>query len=280
MFLKFRIDKNIYWKATMSIPAIDLFNEGKLQEAIDVSIQRVREKPGDIETRNLLSQFFCFQGDWARADKQLETIAKQDTESMVAVSILRQLIRAENARKQFFLEGRVPEIVSDPTEVIRQHLRAAVAFREQDWPTANEAITLAKEIHQSVSGTNQGQPFDDLFDLDDLLGPVLEVLTTNGKYYWVPIENIRSLQFRPPKLPRDLLWRSAAIEVTQGPQGEVFLPAIYYGSHLAKNDAVRIGQQTEWSDDEGRPVRGLGGKMIVVGEQAVSLMELEQLEFN
>ena len=40
-----------------------------------------------------------------------------------------------------------------------------------------------------------------------------EVLTTTGKYYWIPTERVATVEFHPPKRPRDLLWRRATMSV-------------------------------------------------------------------
>ena len=52
-----------------------------------------------------------------------------------------------------------------------------------------------------MAGTCDGRPFEDSRDLDDLTSCVLEVLTSDGSYYWVPIADVESIEFRPPARP-------------------------------------------------------------------------------
>ncbi len=46
----------------------------------------------------------------------------------------------------------------------------------------------------------------------DVLGPVIEVFTATGAYYWVDASQIVSLEFSPVEHLTDMLWRAASIE--------------------------------------------------------------------
>src|SRR5205823_4756942 len=76
----------------------------------------------------------------------------------------------------------------------------------------------------AVSGTLNGKAFADLRDLDELFGTVLEVLA-NGRYFWVPLEQVATVAAKAPQVPRDLLWLPARLDLFDGATGEVFLPA-------------------------------------------------------
>ena len=39
-------------------------------------------------------------------------------------------------------------------------------------------------------------------------------------------------------------------------------------------DALRLGRETDWRQAEGGPVRGVGQRMFIVGEDAVAMMDL------
>lgn len=79
--------------------------------------------------------------------------------------------------------------------------------------------------------------------------------------------------------PRDLLWRRASMTVADGPDGEVYLPAIYAADD-ATTDALRLGHETDWRETEGGPVRGVGQRLLIVGEDAVAMMELGSFRFD
>ena len=50
-------------------------------------------------------------------------------------------------------------------------------------------------------------------DADDLLASCFEVITTTGKYFWIPPERVLLMEFHPAKRPRDLFWRRATMMV-------------------------------------------------------------------
>jgi hypothetical protein len=125
----------------------------------------------------------------------------------------------------------------------------------------------------------QPRPFDDLRDADDLLAGSFEVLTTTGKYFWIPAERVEALEFHPPKRPRDLLWRRASMSVASGPDGEVYLPAIYAADE-PMTDVLRLGRETDWRQAPDGPVRGVGQRLFIIGEDAVPMMDLGNLRFG
>src|SRR5262249_5809527 len=156
----------------------------------------------------------------------------------------RQLLRAEQARQQFYTEGRLPEFLGEPTPVLKLHLQASIQIRDGQPQEANRLLQQAEEQRPRPAGGCNGQPFADVRDLDDLTAAFFEVYTSNGKYYWVPVEQVELVEFRKPARPRDLLWRRAHMIVRGGPDGEVFLPALYAGTSREADDKLRLGRAT------------------------------------
>jgi len=258
----------------------ELFQAGQLTDAIDAAVADVKKHPTDTSRRGLFCELLCFAGQWERADKQLDTISMQEPEAVVGLSVLRQLIRGEVARQQFYEEGRVPEFIGEPSPVLRLHLEASIALREGNAGEAADLLGQAEEQRARAGGTCDEQPFDDFRDLDDLTAPCFEVYTGTGKYYWIPLEQTDLIEFHAPERPHDLLWRRAHIVVNDGPDGEVFLPTLYPGTFHSDDDGLRLGRGTKWTDQEGEPIRGCGLRMFLVGEEAKTIMELEQIQFG
>jgi len=75
------------------------------------------------------------------------------------------------------------------------------------------------------------------------------------------------------------LWRRASMTVADGPDGEVYLPAIYAADDVT-TDALRLGRETDWRETEGGPVRGVGQRLFIVGEDALPMMELGNFRFD
>ncbi len=128
-------------------------------------------------------------------------------------------------------------------------------------------------------GKIDGVAFDDFRDVDDVFAPMIEVHTAGGEYMWVPTERLRMLSFDAPKRPRDLFWRRATIEMKDGQEGVVYIPMIYPWTPKDAPNPVRLGRATEWQE-EGGLVRGLGMRDFLVGEEAKTLAELEEISFD
>ncbi len=131
-------------------------------------------------------------------------------------------------------------------------------------------------LHQNDDRT----AFDDFRDVDDLCAGFFEVLTTTGKYFWIPTERVASIAFHPPRRPRDLAWRRATISVTAGPDGEVYVPVIYDSLQSDIADDYRLGHATDWTGEESGPVRGIGQRVFLAGDDAHGIMELGELRFD
>ncbi len=259
--------------------AASLFRAGKLDDAVAAAQAALRKAPTDINARVLLGELLAFTGNLERADVVLDAASAIDPSTALVVAEFRQLIRADIARRQLFRDGRVPEFLADPTETQRLQLAALVAMRAGDLAEAVRQTEAAEAARPRAPGRHGDATFDDLRDADDLLAGTFEVLTTTGKYYWIPTERVETLEFHAPKRPRDLLWRRASMSVAQGPDGEVYLPAIYAADD-ATTDALRLGRETDWRESEGGPVRGVGQRLVIVGEDAVPMMELGNFRFD
>src|SRR5262249_41293992 len=135
-------------------------------------------------------------------------------------------------------------------------------------------------LRPTVTGTCDGAAFDDFRDLDDPTAPVLEVLTAQGNYYWIPIETVELLEFHAPERPRDLYWRAAHMIVKDGPDGVVYLPAVCQGPHAAARDPLKRGGETDCRGGEAEPYRGLGQREFLVGQDAKPVMSVTKVEFN
>jgi type VI secretion system protein ImpE len=139
------------------------------------------------------------------------------------------------------------------------------------------ALAEAEENRPAVTGTlDDGTAFEDLRDLDDLTANVLEVIAASGSYYWIGFDQVVSLDFHAPERPRDLIWRRASIEVADGPEGEVFIPALYMPppGEVPRTDH-RLGRVTEWvGDEESGPILGVGQRCWLVGDTDRPLMDL------
>jgi type VI secretion system protein ImpE len=258
----------------------ELYEAGQLREAIAAGTEEVRQHPADAGRRGFLCELLCFAGDYERADRQLDALGHQNPEAMTTISLLRHLIRAEQARQQFYTEGRLPEFLAPAPPWLRLHLEASIHLREKNIAEAMRLLTDAEAQRPKLSGVCDEQPFDDFRDFDDLSAGHFEVLTSNGKYYWIPMDRVEIVEFRPWRRPHDLLWRRAHMIVRDGPDGEVFLPTLYAGASAETDDRLRLGRMTEWRGAEDEPIRGVGQRTFRVGDEERPILELQTLSIN
>lgn len=254
-----------------------LFREGRLAESIEATTAAVKQSPSDTGARFLLAELLLFEGHFERAEAVLDATQSVDPNATLMVAEFRQLLRAALARRQLASDGRVPEFLEGPTESQRYLLRALMEWRSGNQLAAVEAVNAAEAVRPTSFGTEDGAAFADFRDADDFVGGNFEVLTTTGKYFWIPIERVSSMEFHALKRPRDLFWRRCSMTVRGGPEGDVYLPALYE-TDFACSDNLRLGRATEWIGPT--PVRGSGQRVFLTGEEGTPMHELGTIEFG
>ena len=181
--------------------------------------------------RLLLCDLLCLDNQLERADRQLDVAGSagfrigSPGSACTDSSFGRRSPGGTSSNRAV-----LPEFMSEVTDVLKLHLRASIALREGD-ARARQATCCARRSSsvRPFAGECDGEPFEDLRDLDDLTAPFLEVLTSTGKYYWVGWERIEQLEFKPPQYLRDLLWRQAEMVIRGGPDALVYVPVLYFG---------------------------------------------------
>lgn len=259
-----------------------LFRAGRLDDAIAAANATVRRSPAVAGQRVLLAELLLFAGRFERADTVLAAAEVVDPALGLVISEFRHLLRAETARQQCWLEGRVPEFLGESTASLTASLTALAALRHGSEPEAVQAAAEAEATRPRIAGHHAGAAFDDLRDADDLHAGLLEVLTVTGRCFWVPTERVDEAVFHPPQRARDLFWRRCSMSIRGGPDGDVYLPAIYppiAGSDAAvMPDTLRLGRSTDWTGDA--VVRGQGQRLFLLGEAAVPIQDLSSLSFS
>lgn len=258
--------------------ATDHYRAGRLQEAIEAQVQQVKAHPADQRLRLFLFELLAFAGDWERARRQIDAVQHHDVDLDVATQTYRGLLDGESARRQLFADGTGPRFLTEPPAHIRTRLEAVAALRADQPAQARQLLEQADAAAPAPTGTLNGKPFTLLRDCDDVFGPVFEVLA-HGGYFWVPLEQVESLQVRPPRFPRDLLWLPARLEAV-GSAGDVFLPVLYPGSALAVDNAIRLGRSTDWQTAADGPVRGLGMRTFLVDDDVLPLPEWREFRLG
>ena len=259
--------------------AHELYHAGRLAEAIDAAIADIKKSPTDTGVRAFFCELLCFAGELERADRQLDLLSTQLPESAMQVALFRQLVRADQARHDFFNSGRLPEFIGDPTEAQALCLQASIEIREGNAAAAAELLQAAEEARVAVAGKCGDVEFDDFRDLDDLSCATLEVLTSTGKYFWIAPEKVESIDPLPVESPRDLLWRPVSMSVAGGPDGNVYLPVIYAAAENPEDESLRLGRATDWKGGDSEPTLGQGQRTFLVGNEDRPVLSLDSITF-
>jgi len=234
--------------------AQQLFQAGRLKEAVQALSAEVRDHPSDTRRRTFLFELLCFAGEYDRAEKQLDVLAEAGPKSEMGALLYRSALHAERARQEL--------------------------FQKKEYPKPAGGATSAGE---SIPGTLNGKPFQTITDADPRIGPRLEVFAA-GNYLWLNYEHLALIQIHPPRQLRDLLWTPAVVRV--GPAlkntelGEILLPVLSPFAWQHADDAVRLGRMTVWEEDESGEAAPAGQKMLLVDDEEFPLLEVRQLEFH
>ena len=259
--------------------AKELFDAGKLSDAIAAATAEVKANPTDTKRRTFLFELLCFTGDWDRAEKQIDVIGQQSVESALAVTVYRALIKAERERAKLYRDGAAPHFLSEPPEYVDLHVEALQKLRAGDTAGARAVLDRAEEQRPALPGSWNDAPFEDFRDFNDWTAPALELIVKD-KYTWLALEGIQEIEIDPPKTLRDLIWIPARIKAADGTTGEVYLPTMYYGSSQHSDDQVRLGRMTEWKPLSDDLTQGMGLRLFLVGDGEQSLLDTRRIEFS
>lgn len=264
--------------------AHECLQSGHLAEAITAATAAVKAAPKSLEDRWLLAELLILAGQFDRADAQFDTMLTLEPRVAVAAAPIRQLLRAESARRQFFDEGRVPELLDGAGQQVRDRLEAFVLLRAGQPAEAGQVAARAEIARPARGGTvtiaGVERAFTDIRDLDDVTAAVFEVLTQTGKYYWIEMAQIGSVEFEPPARPLDLVWRKARLVVPDVFDATVHMPAVY-GTLTNADDTSRLGRRTAWIGGEGDAVVGVGQRCFVLdGDDEIDMLAVESLRFT
>ena len=251
---------------------------GQLSAAIEQLNQEVRSHPTDLQRRTFLFELLCFAGDYQRAERQLDVLARQGPTADIGAQVYRNILTAEQARHRLFSDGLCPDFLGDIPPYVHFHLEALNRLREHRPVEAMALLEQSENTRPRLHGQLQGQSFDDFRDGDDILAPVLEVIM-QAHYVWVPLAQIKRLEIVAPQHLRDLLWLPASLEMHTGPVQPVFLPVLYVDSSQHDDERVKLGRMTDWLMSEDGPVRGVGQRLFFANAQDRALLTVRELTF-
>ncbi|MCX6604080.1 MAG: hypothetical protein NTV52_10855 [Acidobacteria bacterium] len=159
--------------------AKDLYQAGKLKEAIQALNVEVRDNPSDVRRRTFLFELLTFAGEYDRAQKQLQVLASESGEAQLGTVLYLSALHAEKTRKETFAKGDYPTHAGDGTA-------------------------------PDVTGVLNKKPFASVVDADPRIGPRLESSTSKRLSACRPSACAISFGFPPSSAPglRSKRWNS------------------------------------------------------------------------
>jgi type VI secretion system protein ImpE len=262
--------------------AKELFDAGNLSGAIEQLTQDVKANPRDLKSRIFLFELLCFAGELQRAERQLDAIAQTsgDVKVEMGAHIYHNILQAEIARRALFAgENRPPKFFLEPPGYTTLHIDATAKLRGRNFDESKKLLEDSRRVRNPLKGQIEDTVFHDFHDGDDLVSPFLEVFFQKD-YYWLPFEQIKRLNIKPPNTLRDLLWISASIELHERPLGDVFIPVLYYGSDSEHDDLLKLGRMTDWRSVGNDILLGVGQRTFFADETECPLLETKEIEFQ
>lgn len=252
-----------------------LLREGDLSASLAALQDRVRANPSDSRLRIFLFQLLCVLGDWKRAITQLKLCAELDASALPMAQTYREAIICEVFRAQVFAGEKSPLILGAPADWVAELIEA---LRLAGSGALDEAETLrarAFDAAPASAGDADGMSFEWIADADMRLGPVLEIIV-DGKYYWLPFDQIEALEIEAPSDLRDAVWMAAQLTLRGGGQTVALIPTRYAGTGEG-SDAERLARGTRWQEDGAGRFVGIGQRILATSEGDVALMDLRKL---
>ncbi|MGE5277569.1 MAG: type VI secretion system accessory protein TagJ [Acidobacteriota bacterium] len=257
----------------------ELLDSGRLDAAIEALTQEVKANPSDATRRIFLFELLCFAGQWDRAEKQIDVLGSESAQASLAVQVYKSNVAAEKQRVKLYREGAAPHFLNEPPAYADLQVEGIRKLASGDAAAARQLFDRAEEERPSVAGKWNGKAFLDFRDYDDAIAGVLELIVKD-KYAWLPFEQIRKIEMRPPSKLRDLLWVPTRIEALDGTIGEVFVPALYAGSSDSKNENARLGRMTDWKEVGDGLVAGVGQRLFLVDDTDEPILQARSIEFE
>jgi type VI secretion system protein ImpE len=259
--------------------AAELVQSGQLEPGLRALQAEIREKPEDNRLRIFLFQLNCVLGRWDKALTQLQVISSLSAETMLLAQIFQPVISCEMLRREVFAGRRTALIFGEPAEWMGRLVQANGMVARGEFVAAAALRDQAFEAAPASPGKIDGVPFAWLADADSRLGPMLEVIL-DRKYYWVPLCRIQKIESEKPSDLRDLVWLPARFTWTNGGAASGHIPARYFDSENAPDDALKLARKTDWQSQPGETNLGMGQRILATDQDEHPLLGIRCIEFD
>ena len=259
--------------------AEEYLSQGDLKKALMTLQDEVRRKPAESRLRTFLFQMLTITGEWDRALTQLNVAGELDDATLAMVVMYREVLNCERLREQIFEGAKEPVIFGHPKEWHALLIQSLKLTAEELYAEAKTLRAKAFELAPVSPGTIDGKPFEWISDGDARMGPVLEVIA-EGRYLWVPFDQIHAIEIEPPEDLRDMLWLPAHFTWANGGESYALILARYPCSYRHQDSQVALSRKTEWELLGEDTYIGFGQKMFFTDIHDYALMDIRSIMFG
>ena len=251
----------------------------------------IRLAPTDHEKRIFYFQLLCVLGEWDKAVTQLGVCRDLDPANLPMSQTYEQVLHCEKFRDAVFCGIQTATILGEPPTWIALMQEAVKHSADGNWEsfaaTQNQAFeeasaTKGKVLLHSNGGnadTAEELAFDWIADADPRFGPMIECIV-NGRYFWVPFENIESIEIEKPTDLRDLVWTPAQFVWRNKGEAVGFIPTRYPQAEKSDDDQIKLAGKTEWEEPSEGTFLGSGARMIATEANEFSLTQISKIVLN
>ncbi len=254
-------------------------SQGHLTEALAQLQNSVRKDPSNAKLRVFLFQLLAVLGQRERALTQLSVAGELDAANLLMVQTYREAIQCEALRLDVFAGRRTPMIFGDPQHWVALLVEALHLDSLDHHQEAKSLRDQSLQIAPTVSGTLNGTEFDWIADADSRLGPVLEAIV-NGRYYWIPFQQIGKIEIEEPKDLRDVVWMPAVFTWANGGGSSGLIPTRYPGTENSEDSSIRLSRKTDWVELFDGTYKGMGQRILTTDADEYALMDIRHIELN
>jgi type VI secretion system protein ImpE len=263
----------------MGQTAEEAMRAGDLQAALAIVQDRIRKSPADADLRVFLFQLLCILGQWERALPQLSVASEIDPKALAMAQMYRETVRCELLRAEVFAGKRSPMIFGEPQQWLALLIESLLSKATSTERNAEALRSKAFETAPATSGAMDGTPFEWIADADMRLGPVCEAVI-NGRYYWLPFDNLARIDLEQPQDLRDLVWAPAHFKFINGGESVGVIPTRYAGSESSDDNLVRLGRKTEWLETIPEVFHGMGQRVFATDGGDHPLLTIRNISFG
>ena len=225
-----------------------------------------------------LFQLLCVAGEWEKAAKQLEALARLSPEAQMLAIAYGQAMAAERVRDDVFAgRARLEQLVASEWAAGLAEAIHCYATGEAD--RGADLRDAALDQAPDTPGTLDGDAFEWLADADSRFGPAFEAIIA-GRYGLVPFDVVERVESEGPRDLRDVIWYPVQIAFRMGQSVAAFLPARYPGSEHAADPAERLGRTTRWTDEPWGQAGSGQHLWMLSGGQERGLLSVRTLKFD